>query len=83
MATHPRKRQLSTQARRALELLDGFQHGVAEEFLILSGFKREMLANLVLAGLITVVTETIQAGASTIKAERYHITDNGRKALEG
>ena len=82
MATHPRKRQLSTQARRAL-LLDGFQNGVAEEFLILSGFKREMLANLVLAGLITVVTETIQAGAPTIKAERYHITDDGRKALRG
>jgi len=75
--------ELSTQARRALELLDAFQHGVAEEFLILSGFKREMLANLVLAGLITVVTETIQAGAPTIKAERYHITDDGRKALEG
>jgi len=26
--------RLSTQARRALELLDGFQDGVAEEFLI-------------------------------------------------
>jgi hypothetical protein len=37
----------------------------------------------VLAGLITVVTETIQAGASTIKAERYHMTDDGRRALEG
>jgi len=42
-----------------------------------------VLANLVFFGLITVVTETIQAGASTIKAERYHITDAGRRALEG
>jgi hypothetical protein len=42
-----------------------------------------MLANLVLAGLITVVTETVQAGTSTSKAERYHITDDGRKVLKG
>jgi hypothetical protein len=82
MVTPPRKPLLSTQARRTLELLDGFEHGVAEEFLTLSGFKREMLANLVLAGLITVVTETIQAGTSTTMAERYHITDAGRRALE-
>jgi hypothetical protein len=83
MATPPRKHQLSTQARRALELLDGFQHGVAEEFLILSGFKREMLANLVLAGLITVGTETIQAGASTINAERYHHHGRRPKGARG
>ncbi len=83
MATPPRKRRLSTQAHRALELLDGLQHGAAEEFLMLCGFKREMLANLVLAGFITVVTETIQTGTSTIKAERYYITDDGRKALKG
>ena len=83
MATPPRKHQLSTQARRALELLDGFQHGVAEEFLELSGFNREMLAELVLAGLITVATETVQAGAPTIKVERYRITDDGRKAIKG
>jgi len=36
----------------------------------------------VLAKLITVVTETIQTGTSTIKAERYHITDDGRKAID-
>jgi hypothetical protein len=82
MTTPPRKRQLTTQARRILELLDSFQHGAAEEFLMLCGFKREMLANLVLAGLITVTTETIQTGTSTIKAERYHITDEGRKTIE-
>jgi len=74
--------RLSPQARRALELLDGFQNGVAEEFLTLSGFNRETLASLVLAGLVTIVTETIPTGTSTIKAERYHITDNGRKAIE-
>jgi hypothetical protein len=46
------------------------------------GFKREMLAGLVLAGLATVVTETMKAGAATIKIERYMITDDGRRALE-
>jgi len=45
------------------------------------GFEREMLAELVLAGFVTVAIETVQAGAPTIKVERYHITDNGRKAL--
>lgn len=54
--------RLSTQAWRALELLDGFQHGAAEEFLMLSGFQRELLAKLVLAGFATVVTETVQTG---------------------
>jgi hypothetical protein len=75
--------RLSPQARRALALLDGFQHGVAEEFLELSGFNSEMLAELVLAGLVTVVTETVQVGAPTIKVERYRITDDGRKAIAG
>ena len=69
-------------ARRALELLDGFEHGAAEEFLELSGFNHEMLTGLVLAGLITVVTETVHIGAPTIKVERYRITDDGRKAIK-
>ena len=45
------------------------------------GFHREMLAGLVLAGLATVVTETMRAGAATVKVERYRITDDGRAAL--
>jgi hypothetical protein len=49
---------------------------------MLRGFKSETLAELVLAGLATVVTETVHAGAPTIKVERYRITDDGRKALE-
>jgi hypothetical protein len=75
--------RLSLQARRVLELLDSLPHGGAEEFLILSGFEREMLAELVLAGFVMVAIETVQAGAPTIKVERYHITDDGRKAIEG
>jgi len=42
----------------------------------------DTLAMLALAGLATVVTETL-AGASTIKIERMRITDAGRRAIEG
>jgi hypothetical protein len=78
-----RKRRLSPQARRALVMISSIPRGAAEELLMLRGFKSETLAELVLAGLATVVTETVQAGAPTIKVERYRITDDGRRAIEG
>ena len=37
-----------------------------------------MLAGLVLAGLTTVVTETVRSGGHTIKVERLRITDAGQ-----
>jgi len=80
MATPPRTRSL--QQRQALTLLDSLRDGAAEEFLLLCGFKREMLAQLFLAGLVTVVTETLETGGATIEVERYHITDKGREAIE-
>jgi hypothetical protein len=82
MVKPSRNRRLRPQQRRALTLLDSLRDGAAEEFLLLSEFKREMLAQLVLAGLVTVVTETIPTGTSTIEVERYYITDDGRKTLE-
>ena len=48
MATPPRPH--SSQQRRALTLLDSLIDGAAEEFLLLYGLKREMLAQFVLAG---------------------------------
>jgi len=56
--------------------------GASKEFLALSGFKRKMLAELVLAGLVTAVTETVQTSASPIKVERHRITNEGLKALK-
>jgi hypothetical protein len=56
-------------------------HGATEAFMLAHGFRREMLAGLVLAGLATVVTDTMRAGARTVKVERYRITDDGRDAL--
>jgi hypothetical protein len=43
-----------------------------------------MLAGLILAGLATVVTETKMAPRGlTIKIDRIHLTDDGRRAIEG
>jgi hypothetical protein len=42
-----------------------------------------MVAGLVLAGLLTVVTETLRLGGPAVKVERVKITDDGRRALAG
>jgi len=84
MAVPPRKRRLSVEQRQALELLASDPHGATENLLVLAHeFSRDMPAGLVLAGLATVVTETVRAGGPTIKVERYRITDAGRRAIEG
>ena len=80
----PRERHLlRADQRHALELLASIPRGATEDLLVLAHeFSRDMLAGLVLAGLATVVTETIRAGGPTIKVERVSITDAGRKALD-
>ena len=83
MAVLPRNR-LSPEWRQALQMLASSPRGATEEVLVLGhGFSRDMLAMLVLAGLAKVVSETVRAGGSTIKVERYLITDDGRRALKG
>jgi hypothetical protein len=47
------------------------------------GFSHEMLAMPVLAGLATVVTETLRVDGGTFKIERVRITDAGRLAIRG
>jgi len=75
------EQRLSAEQQRALKILaKAGQNGATEATLLAHGFWREMLAELVLAGLATVVTETI---GPAIKVERYRITHDGRKALEG
>jgi hypothetical protein len=73
--------RLTADQRRALRLLAGAPHGVTEAMMLAHGFRREMLARLVLRGLATVTTGTMRAGAATMKVERYRITDDGRRAL--
>jgi len=72
---------MTAEQRRARVLLASDQHGATEALMLAHGFKRETLAGLVQAGLATVVTETMRAGAATIKVERYRVTDDGRDAL--
>jgi hypothetical protein len=79
----PRERYLTPERRRALQLLASSPSGVAAELLVLAHeFSRDMLAGLVLAGLATVVAETLQADGPTIKIERIRITEAGRRAIE-
>jgi hypothetical protein len=74
--------RLTADQRRALRVLaDARGNGVAEALMLAHGFRREMLAGLVLAELATVVTRTTRAGGPTIKVDHYVITDDGRDAL--
>jgi len=73
---------LTAEQRRALKILaDAEQNGATEAIMLAHGFRREMLAGLVLAELATVVTRTMRAGRPTIKIDHYVITDDGRAAL--
>jgi hypothetical protein len=72
---------LNGHQRRALQILAGAPRGVTEEAMVAHGFEADMLAGLVLAGLATVVTETVRSGGPTIKNERFLITDAGRRAI--
>ena len=74
--------RLTADQRRALRVLaDAGRNGVTEALMLAHGFRREMLAGLVLAALATVVTRTMKAGGPTIKVDHYVITEDGRDAL--
>src|SRR5215467_4776450 len=80
MAMRPRNR-LSTEQRRALQLLASSPCGATEEVLVLAhGFSCDMLAGLVIAGLAALVTE--RADGQKVKVVRMRITEAGRMALE-
>jgi hypothetical protein len=50
--------------------------------MIAHGFTHESIAGLVLAGLVTLVTDTARIGEQTIEVELVMITDAGRRAIE-
>jgi hypothetical protein len=76
----PPKRRLSTEWHRALQLLASNPRGTTKDMLVLgNGLSSDMLGMLVLAGLATVVTETLRTGQG--KIERMLITDAGKRAL--
>ncbi len=83
MASPPRKRRLSSEQQRALELLASNPHGATEELLAYGhGFTRRMLARLVRAGLATVQRRVIVAGDTPVEVGKVMITAAGRVALE-
>jgi hypothetical protein len=81
-----RKRRLSPQPRRTLELLkllESSPHGATEALLVRAhGFDGDMVAGLVRAGLATAERESMKAGAKTVEVVRLQITAAGRKAIE-
>jgi hypothetical protein len=81
MAAPSRKRRLSGQARRALELLVD-QHGSTKALMLAHGFTDRMLVRLVRGRLITIRREVIKAGGKTITVGKVIIADIGRRALE-
>jgi hypothetical protein len=81
MASPPRKRRLSGEARRALELLAGTPDGVNEALLLAHGFTRQMLTGFVRSGLATWHHKTVRAGGSMIEVNYMMITDAGWEAL--
>jgi hypothetical protein len=82
MAMPPRKRRLSVEARRALELLAGNPDGVNEALLLAHGFTRQMLTGFVRSGLATWHHKTVRAGDRTMEVNYMMITDAGRRAIE-
>ena len=82
MAATSRKRRLSGEAHRALELLVD-QQGSTEAWMLALGFTDRMLVLLARAGLITIRHEIIETGAQLIDIGRVTITDAGRRALVG
>jgi hypothetical protein len=81
-----RKRRLSPQPRRTLELLRllaSSPHGATEALLVRAhGFDNDMVAGLVRAGLATAERETTNAGAKPVEVIRLQVTAAGRKTIE-
>src|SRR5258707_13747541 len=72
-------RRFSREQRRALEMLASAPRGISEQSLVVAhGFAAELLAELVLAGLATAVTETVRAGGPQGRAHADH-----RRRTEG
>ncbi len=72
MAAPFRKRRLSGEARRALELLVD-QRGTTEALMHAHGVTERMLGRLVRAGLITIRHEMIKAGVKPIEVGKVRM----------
>jgi hypothetical protein len=78
-----RNRRPPATRRRALESLTGSADGMTEAMLVAHGFTVEQMVELIRAGLATVTTGRVMAGARPLKVARVRITEAGRRALAG
>jgi hypothetical protein len=77
----PRRRRVSLEQRRALQLLACSPFGAAETIMLTRGFTCGTLAGLVRAGLAMAQHETIKADRRLVG--RIRITEAGRRVIEG
>jgi hypothetical protein len=76
--------RLTSERRRALELLASSPEGINEELLVHGhGFKLQMLVGLVRFGLATAEREVMNTGGETIEVVRIRITNAGWRAIDG
>jgi len=70
-----------SDAYRALQRLAEVPRGIVKTLMVAYGFDERLLADLVLAGFVTVKADTARIGEQTIEVELLVITDAGRKAI--
>jgi hypothetical protein len=75
-----RKRRITLEQRRALQLLACSPFGAAEVIMLTHGFTRGTLAGLVRAGLATAQRETVETDRRLVG--RIRITEAGRRVIE-
>lgn len=74
---------LTGERRRALKLLASSHHGVNAGLLVLvHGFERRVLAELVKAGLAAAGREVVMAGGKSVEVVQVCITAAGRRAID-
>jgi hypothetical protein len=77
-----RKRRLSPQPRRALELLGSTHTGTTEALLVrVHGFDSDMIAGLIRAGFATAEGNVVKTGEKAIEVVRIRIATAGRQAI--
>jgi hypothetical protein len=76
----PRKRRVTLEQRRALQLLACSPFGAGVAIMLTHGFTRGTLAGLVRAGLAMAQHETIKADRRLVG--RVRITEAGRRVIE-
>ena len=73
--------KLTTDRRRALEVLAGSAEDCTDATLSAHGFKAAFIAELIEAGLATAKFERVMAGSRAIEVRRIQITEVGGLAL--